>query len=134
MILSFSSAHVANYVICDRIDIGGTQVRGERLKQEPIQCLKCRGWEHQAQYCAVQTDTCGTCSNNHHTGDCTNKGKIYHASCKTKEHTSWDRKCPEFKRRCKDYDRKYPENYFIYFPTPQECTLTMKPDRIPLEQ
>ena len=134
MILSFSSAHIANYVIYDGIDIGGTWVRGERLKQEPIQCLKCRGWEHKAQDCAVQMDTCGTCSNNHHTGDCTNKGKIYLASCKTEEHTSWDRKCPEFKRHCEDYNRKYPENNFIYFPAPQEWTLTMKPDRIPLEQ
>ena len=134
MVFSFSSANVANYIIHDGIDIGGLQVRGERLKQEPIQCLKCRGWEHKAQDCTVQTDICGTCRDNHHTGDCTIKDKLYCASCKTEEHVSWDRKCPEFKRHCEDYDRKFPENNFIYFPTPQEWTLTTKPDRILLEQ
>ena len=134
MVFSFSSANVANYIIHDGIDIGGLQVRGERLKQEPIQCLKCRGWEHKAQDCTVQTDICGTCRDNHHTGDCTIKDKLYCASCKTEEHVSWDRKCPEFKRHCEDYDRKFPENNFIYFPTPQEWTLTTKPDRIPLEK
>ena len=104
------------------------------MKQEPIQCLKCRGWEHKAQDCAAQTDICSTCGGNHHTGDCTIKDKLYCASCKTEEHTSWDRKCPEFRKHCKDYDRKFPENNFIYFPTPQEWMLTTKPDRIPLEK
>ena len=67
-------------------------------------------------------------------GDCTIKDKLYCALCKTEENASWDRKCLEFKRHCKEYNRKFPENNFIYFPTPQEWTLTTKPDRIPLEK
>ena len=71
---------------------------------------------------------------NHCTGDCTIKDKLYCTSCKTEEHTSWDRKCLEFRKCCEDYNRKFPENNFIYFPTPQEWMLTTKPDRIPLEK
>ena len=104
------------------------------MKQEPIQCLKCRGWEHKALDCTAQVDTCGTCGDAHHTGDCTNKGKLHCASCKTNEHASWDRACPEFIRWCEEYSKKHLENNFIYFPTTQDWTLTMKPDRILLEQ
>ena len=35
-VFTFSSADVANLAICDGIDICGMQVRGERMKQEPI--------------------------------------------------------------------------------------------------
>jgi hypothetical protein len=45
----------------------------------------------------------------------------------TKE--SWDRGCPEFQRRCDQYDENYPENNLTYFPTVEEWTLTPQPNR-----
>ena len=46
--LTFNSADVANCAIKSGLDICGIRVRTERTKQEPLQCLKCRGWEHKA--------------------------------------------------------------------------------------
>ena len=133
-ILMLDLAEVANNIIRDGIDICGAKVRAEKTKQEPLQCLKCRGWEHKAQDCTAQIDTCGTCGGDHHTSSCQIKGKLFCASCKSNGHASWDRHCPEFIRRCAVYDERHPENNTAYFPTEQDWTLTTKPLRVPLSE
>ena len=47
-ILTLTTADTANRIIKDSLEICGVRVRAERVKQEPLQCLKCRGWEHKA--------------------------------------------------------------------------------------
>lgn len=131
--LSFSSADAANRVIKSGLDICGVRCRGERTKQEPLQCLKCRGWEHKAQTCKELNDTCGTCGKEHRTSECSNKGTLYCVSCKSGAHASWDRTCPEFIRRCEIYNDRFPENNMVYFPTDQDWTLASRPSRIPVE-
>ena len=133
-ILSLVSADTANSIIRDGIDICGVKVRAEKTKQEPLQCLKCRGWEHKAQNCMAQLDTCGTCGKDHRTSSCQTKGTLFCASCKSNGHASWDRSCPEFIRRCAIYDERHPENNTVYFPTKQDWMLTTKPSRIPLSE
>jgi hypothetical protein len=133
-VISLTTADIANCIIRDGIEICGARVRGERTKYEPLQCLKCRGWEHKAQDCEAQLETCSTCSENHRTNACKNKDNLYCASCKTNSHASWDKACPEFLRRCSTYNDKYPENDMVYFPTEQEWTLTTRPSRIPPEE
>jgi hypothetical protein len=133
-ILTLTTADVANRVIRDGLDICGVRTRAERTKQEPLQCLKCRGWEHKAQDCQASIETCGSCGENHRTNTCKNKGTLYCASCKTSAHASWDRTCPEFRRRCANYDERYPENKMVYYPTDQDWTLTSRPSRIPPEE
>jgi len=133
-ILTIASAETANNIIRDGMIICGAKVRAEKTKQEPLQCLKCRGWEHKAQNCEAQVDTCGTCGEDHRTSSCQSKGKVYCATCKTNDHASWDRNCPEFIRRCVMYDERNPENNTVYFPTEQDWTLTAKPPRIPLSE
>jgi hypothetical protein len=134
VILTLTTADVANRTIKDSLEICGIRTRAERTKHEPLQCLKCRGWEHKAQDCKAPTETCGTCGENHCTNTCNNKGNLYCASCKTNAHASWDRTCPEFRRRCASYDEKYPENTMVYFPTEQDWTLMSRPPRIPLDE
>ena len=132
-ILTLNSADVANRTIRDGLEICGARTKAERSKQEPLQCLKCRGWEHKAQTCEATMDTCGTCGENHRTSDCTNKNNPHCASCKSNAHASWDRTCPEFIRRCAIYDERHPENSMVYFPTDEDWTLTTRPIRVPLE-
>ena len=134
LVLTLASAEIANQIIKSSMDICGVKVRGEKTRQEPLQCLKCRGWEHKAQDCQAQTETCGTCGEDHRTNNCQNKNKLYCASCRTNEHASWDRSCPEFLRRCANYDLRHPENDMVYFPTEQDWTLTSRPHRIPQEE
>jgi hypothetical protein len=131
--ITLTTADTANRTIRDGIDICGARVFAERAKQEPLQCLKCRGWEHKAEACTAQSDTCGTCGESHRTNACSNKNKLYCASCRDNTHASWDRTCPEFRRCCAAYDAKFPENKMVYFPTDQDWTLTSKPERVPLE-
>ena len=132
-IFTMNTADEANKIIRSGIDICGVRVKAERTKQEPMQCLKCRGWEHKAQDCKAEMDTCGTCGSNHRTSDCKSKDKLYCASCKTESHASWDRACPEFQRRCSSYDLKYPENHMPFFATEQSWTMTTRHSRVPIE-
>jgi len=49
-------------------------------------------------------------------------------------HTSWDRTCLEFLRRCSNYDDRSPENNLPYFPSDQDWTLATQTNRIPLRE
>ena len=132
--LTLSSAVITNRIIRDGIDICGVRTRAERTKQELMQCLKCRKWEHKAQSCEAQSDTCGTCGADHRTNDCNNKSNLFCVSCQSNSHTSWDRICPEFRRRCTLHDERYPENNMVYFPTDEDWTLTPIPSRVHPEE
>jgi hypothetical protein len=132
--LSLTTADTANRIIRDGLEICGVKTRAEKTKFEPLQCLKCRGWEHKAQACGAPTDTCGTCGEAHRTSDCPNREKFYCVSCKSNAHASWDRSCPEFISRCEVYNQRFPENNMVYFPTEQDWTLTTRPNRIPTNE
>ena len=129
-----ASANIANSIIKDGMEICGVKIRPEKLKQEPLQCLRCRRWGHFAANCFEPTDTCGTCGDNHRTASCSNPEKKHCVSCNTDSYTSWDRKCPEFIRWSKIHDNNHPENNMVYFPTEENWTLTTRPDRVPLEE
>jgi hypothetical protein len=117
----------ANRCIRDGMKVCGIRIRPNRLKHEPLQCMKCRKWGHFANACSAEKDTCGTCGGDHRSNECDRKGKTFCVSCRSDEHASWDRGCPEFQRRCDQYDENYPENNLTYFPTVEEWTLTPNP-------
>jgi hypothetical protein len=125
---------MANGIIKNGMEICGVKIRPEKLKQEPLQCLRCRWWGHFAANCFEPTDTCGTCGENHCTIACKNQDKKHCVSCNLDAYTSWDRKCLEFIRRCKNYDDNHPENNMVYFPTDESWTLTTRPERVSLEE
>src|SRR5258707_1068236 len=125
---------VANCIIRDGLYICRVNIRPEKLRQEPLQCLRCRRWGHYAINCLESQDACGICGENHHTTHCTSPDKKHCISCKVDMHVSWDRACPEFIQRGKLYDEKHPENNMVYFPTEEDWTLTTRPNRIPVEE
>jgi len=96
--------------------------------------MKCRKWGHFASECTASKDTCGTCGGEHRTNSCTDPSKRYCVACKANTHASWDRNCPEFKKKCVWFDEKHPENAIRYFPTEDEWTQTMRPVRIPIPE
>ena len=65
---------------------------------------------------------------------CTNKykneDKTHCVSCKLSTHPSWDRECPEFQRRCRQFDENYLENNLTYFPKEESWMLTPHPQRL----
>jgi hypothetical protein len=121
-------------LIRDGMHICGTKIFPAKLKQEPIQCMKCRKWGHVAAACLEASDTCSTCGGEHQTCSCNTTDKIHCVSCKANMHASWDRNCPEFIWRCALHNKKHPENNLIFFPMEEDWTLVVTPDRIPLNE
>jgi hypothetical protein len=120
-----NDAAAANQCIKEGMYICGVKVYPNRLKQEPSQCMKCRGWGHFATDCTAQKDTCGTCGGEHRSSKCRVTDKRYCASCKSNAHASWDRNCPEFIKRCAWYDEKHPDNALKFFPTKEVSSAKM---------
>jgi hypothetical protein len=52
-------------------------------------------------------------------------------ACRTDDHASWDRMCPEFLRKSTHFDELHPENALTYFPTDANWTLSKRPEKIP---
>ncbi len=86
--------------------------------------MKCRRWGHFAAICLEATNTCGNCGGDHITKNCQNPHNIFCISCKTNDHTSWDRNCPEFLHQTKRLVQNLPENALKFFPTGENWTLT----------
>jgi hypothetical protein len=130
-IFSLSSAEAANVCIRDGLFIHGIKSYPSKLKHEPMQCLKCKKWGHFANQCTASRDTCGTCGGDHWTNACTEPTKRYCVSCSAHSHASWDRRCPEFLRRCTQFDETHPENVLKYYPTDETWTKVIRPPKIP---
>jgi hypothetical protein len=133
-IFSFRSPDTTNTVIRDGLNICNMKVRLKKHKQEPIQCLKCRRWDHFVVECKVESNVCRTCSDSHCTNTCNNKEKVYCILCENNSNPSQDRNCPELIRRSAIYNEHNPENAMPYFPKDQNWTLVVRPDRILLEE
>lgn len=129
--LLLTTPNAANQCIKEGLTICGARLYPNKLKQEPTQCMKCRGWGHFASDCKKVNSTCGTCGGDHRTNDCSEEGKRYCASCKNDSHASWDRNCPEFIKRCSWYDDKHPDNTLRYYPTEDNWTQEIRPERFP---
>ena len=131
--LTLSLASKANRLIRDGMNICSNRTYPKRLKYEPKQCMKCQKWGHFAAECHAKADTCRTCGENHVTKDCTDNDKRYCVACKATDHVSWDRSCPEFCRKSAHFNELHPENALTYFPTEESWTLTVRPERVPID-
>ncbi|KAI0054301.1 hypothetical protein BV25DRAFT_1767095, partial [Artomyces pyxidatus] len=121
-IMTTGSAEAANQIIRDGITVREKKVYPEKVKREPLRCLKCHRWGHRAADCHAITDTCGTCGQPHRTSHCSSYRTHYCVSCNSSDHSSWDRACPEFQKRCDQFNDRYPENNMRYFPTEEAWT------------
>lgn len=126
-----TDVNLANRCIKEGLEVCGARTYPTKLKQEPAQCMKCRGWGHFANECNQTSSTCGTCGGEHRTSDCEVENRRFCVSCRSDSHASWDRNCPEFIKRCAWYDDKHPDNTLKYFPTDEAWTQETRPARIP---
>jgi len=133
-ILTVTSAEHANILIRDGLNICEARVRPTKQKVEPVQCMKCRNWGHFAGDCLASEDTCSTCRGKHCTNTCQNRRTLWCITCKSADHASWDRNCPKFSRCCYKMDKRNPKNNMPYFPTEQEWSQMVRPNRINMDE
>jgi hypothetical protein len=130
-LMQITDIHLANNILRDGICIANDRISIHKDKKEPLRCVKCQKYNHIAKNCKTSLDICGTCGNNHRTSMCSAYHTTRCVNCRSQQHTSWSRACPEFARRCKDIDDKYPENRMPYFPTEHIWTQVSRPARSP---
>ncbi|KAH6907725.1 hypothetical protein BKA70DRAFT_1104274 [Coprinopsis sp. MPI-PUGE-AT-0042] len=121
--LTVTNEDTLNYILAKGLIIHQEWKQAEKMKQEPIRCFRCQGFGHIGKNCGEETETCGTCGDQtHETKDCTNTGKKFCKPCNKEGHCSWDRLCPTFVRKCKEYDERHPENAMPFAPTAEPWT------------
>jgi hypothetical protein len=128
LLISFSNPDIANKAILNGLVICNKCSTVQKCKKEPLRCMKCQGWNHVASACDKSEDVCGTCGdNNHKTSDCNNPGKKKCISCDTDDHTSWDRNCPTFLRKCEEQNQRNQENVMPFFPSTEDWSWALNP-------
>jgi hypothetical protein len=110
LFISFTDAKAANRTIAEGLSVCNKKVRVEKVKKEPIRCLKCQEWNHQTYECTAPSDKCGNCTEGHRTDQCPQPDKTHCTSSNTSDHASWNRCCPVYDRRAKDCDARNLEN------------------------
>ena len=125
VIATFSDPDAANRAIVNGLTICNKRVSVAKSKKEPIRCLKCQGWDHIAAECVIsrEVNVCGTCgARDHWTSKCTQQNVTYCSSCRTHDHTTWDRGCPIFLRKIEDLNARDPANDLPFFPAKEAWT------------
>lgn len=130
-LITLTDPSTANTAIHDGITMRQLKLWPKKNRKEPIRCAKCQHYGHIAKECIKNGDVCANCGNNHRTSDCTTKDKQFCTSCESNEHSSWDRNCPTYSKRCEETNRRYPDNSMPDFPTNEEWTQVSAPPRPP---
>ena len=125
LVLSFSNAEAANRVISNGMTIANKVCHVEKVKKEPLRCLKCQGWNHMARECSSKADTCSNCAGPHRTLECRQPRTTRCVNCRSDSHASWDRLCPSFLRKAGEFNERYPDNLLPFFPTADPWTWSM---------
>ena len=134
LIMSFADAQAANRAIANGLTFCNRRTHVEKIKKEPIRCLKCQGWNHFAYECILNVDKCGNCAEEHRTSQCPDPHRKFCISCNTDEHASWSRECPTFLRKVSECNRRNPENALQFIPTTESWTWSVKPDTKVMEK
>lgn len=129
LLIILNDPKVANESIRDGITLNQNILQVKKNKREPIRCAKCQHYGHIAKECISHQDACANCAGDHRTSECNNKDRTCCVSCESDDHTSWDRKCPEFERRCNTLDAKDQDNTMPYFPTDEPWTQVSAPPK-----
>ncbi|KAG1854753.1 hypothetical protein C8R48DRAFT_660903 [Suillus tomentosus] len=129
LLITLKDPNTANIGIRDGITINQNKLQLKKNKREPIRCTKCQRYGHIARDCIQHHDTCANCAEEHRTSECTNKDLTRCVSCKTDDHASWARTCPELERRCTDLDSRDQGNTMPYYPTNEDWTQVQAPPK-----
>jgi hypothetical protein len=129
LLLILNDPKSANEGIRDGITLNQNILQVKKNKREPIRCAKCQHYGHIAKECVFHRDVCANCAGEHRTTECNNKDRTCCISCESDDHSSWDRKCPEFERRCNTLDAKNQDNTMPYFPTDEPWTQVSAPPK-----
>ncbi len=122
LILTFTDINTANRALTNGLLICHSKVKVDKVKKEPIRCLKCQRWNHYAKDCPAEEDTCSNCAGPHRSSQCPNPLKRRCVSCNTDEHASWSRECPTFLKKIDDCNSKHPENALPLIPSDEPWT------------
>lgn len=127
LVLTFNTPEAANKTLVEGLTVHQNRVNGEKLKKEALRCLRCQEHGHLVRQCPGERDICSYCGGEHRATHCTNPDKTYCVECQTDDHSSADRKCPTFIRRCAELDNRLKENAMPYFPTAEPWTQVLSP-------
>jgi hypothetical protein len=128
LIIAFTNATTANRAITEGLTICNKKAHIEKVKKDPIRCMKCQGWNHFAKECVLTHDRCGNCTEEHRTDQCPNPQLTRCFSCSMDGHTSWSKDCPTYLRKVEENDRRNPENNLQFIPTDEPWTWTARPE------
>ena len=98
-IVDFFRPEDANMAIKNGLLMKGKRCSIRKLLPEPTRCMKCQSFDgHYAKSCTSTRDTCGTCTGDHRTRDCTVTSQEHRrcANCRASGHAAWSRECPHF--------------------------------------
>jgi len=124
LILSFTDVNAANRALANGLTICHRRTTVEKIRKEPVRCLKCQQWNHYAKECIADHDTCGNCAERHRTNQCPDHTRRKCASCSSADHASWSRECPTFKRKVDECNKRNPENSLPFIPSDEPWTWT----------
>ncbi|KAI0767743.1 hypothetical protein C8Q74DRAFT_1180674, partial [Fomes fomentarius] len=121
MAVRFDDVNIANQAILNGVRFSDEHHKCQKTIREPVRCMRCQRYGHMVRDCTNAMDTCGSCGSDHRTSEC---DKLQHGvrwcvSCRTTDHCSWDRDCPEKGRKQAQINTRFPENNVPFFPTPE---------------
>ncbi|PPQ70369.1 hypothetical protein CVT24_013144 [Panaeolus cyanescens] len=122
--ISLTTPQAANRLILRGVELCDDNRDAVRSTRDAPRCLKCQLYGHLAKDCP-NNEMCGTCGGGHPTRGCRNLRNPWCASCKSKDHSSWDRDCPVFITESNKLVKNN-ENDYIYFPTKEPWTWALK--------
>ncbi|PPQ80684.1 hypothetical protein CVT24_011067 [Panaeolus cyanescens] len=124
--ISLTTPQAANCLIRDGVYLNEKSWHrpAVRSTRDAPRCLKCQHYGHLAKDCP-NAEACGTCGAAHPTRGCKKLNTPWCVSCKSNDHSSWDRECPVFIAESRKLVKNN-ENDYIYFPTEEPWTWALK--------
>ncbi|PPR04736.1 hypothetical protein CVT24_011848 [Panaeolus cyanescens] len=126
VMISLTTPQAANCLIRDGVYLNGKEWHRPAIRstRDAPQCLKCQLYGHLAKDCP-NAEACGTCGAGHPTKGCRKLNTPWCVSCKSNNHSSWDRACPVFIAESRKLVKNN-KNDYMYFPTEEPWTWVLK--------